>query len=74
LATSPLADASARSRCRIQFGEEAHGLVAVAAAHRRRRPQASTDLGPFRLTEDAAAELIVQLRAPDAGRLTRWAD
>ena len=69
-AASPPADESARPRRRVKVGEVAHGLVAVAAAHRRRRPQASTDLGPFRLAEDAAAELIVELRATHAGRLS----
>lgn len=65
---------STRSRRRFQPGDPAQGMGAVRPAHVRFGPQTSADFRPLGRTEDAAAVVVVELRAAHTGGLTRGAE
>ncbi len=57
------------ARRHFQVGEPAQGLLAGVAAHLGRGLQRAADGGAFGLTEEAAAQLGIQMWARHARRL-----
>ena len=54
----------------FQLVEEGQGLRTVVSAHLQRRPQRRAEGGPFRLAEQLAAQVLIQLHAGHPGRLS----